>query len=114
MGVAYVRFAMANEAHYKTMFGGTFEAPDRYPDLGQEGGAAFEVLLNAVKQEQGASRIDPKQDPLRLAHLLWAGVHGIATLGMAGRLGGKGGSGATLEELSRLHSRTVLMGLRTP
>ena len=112
MGVAYVGFAMANQSHYKTMFGGVFEAQDRYPDLDEEGGAAFEVLLNTVKEEQEAGRIDGKQDPLRLAHVLWAGVHGIAMLGMAGRLTGKGGSGATLEELSRLHSRIVLAGLR--
>jgi len=114
MGVAYVAFALANESHYKTMFGGLFEANDRYPDLNKEGGAAFEVLLNTVKEEQSAGRIDGKQDALRLAHVLWAGVHGIATLGMAGRLTAKGGSGATLEELSRLHSRIVLAGLRTP
>jgi AcrR family transcriptional regulator len=113
MGVAYVEFALANESHYRTMFGGEFEAAERYPELGKEGGAAFEVLLNTVIQEQAAGRIDPKQDPLRTAHVLWAGVHGIATLGMAGRLTGKGGSGATLKELSRLHSQIVLAGLRS-
>jgi AcrR family transcriptional regulator len=114
MGVAYVRFALTNEAHYKTMFGDTFEAPDRYPELNQEGRAAFEVLLDTVVQEQAAGRIDPHQEPLRLARLLWATVHGIATLGMAGRLTENGGSAATLEELSRLHSQIMLTGLRMP
>lgn len=113
MGVAYVRFALANEAHYKTMFGDAFEEPDRYPALDQEGGAAFAVLLDTVAHQQATGRIDAKQDPLRLAHLFWAAVHGIATLGMAGRLTVQGGSGAPLEELSRLHSQTMLKGLRT-
>ena len=114
MGVAYVGFALANESHYKTMFGGAFESHDRYPDLNEEGGAAFAVLLNTVNEEQEGGRIEGNQDPLRLAHVLWAGVHGIAMLGMAGRLTGRGGSGATLEELSRMHSRIVLAGLRPP
>jgi AcrR family transcriptional regulator len=113
MGVAYLGFAMANESHYKTMFGDVFEAHDCYPDLNEEGGAAFEVLLNTVKEEQQAGRIAATQDPLRLAHVLWAAVHGIALLGMSGRLTGTSGSGATLEELSRLHSQIVLTGLRT-
>jgi len=114
MGVAYVRFALANESHYKTMFGDAFEEHDRYPELQTEGAAAFEVLLNSVQQQQQAGCIDPKRESLRLAHVLWSGVHGIATLGMAGRLTAEDGSGATLEELSRLHSQIVLAGLQTP
>jgi AcrR family transcriptional regulator len=111
MGAAYVTFALANEAHYKTMFGDAFENHDRYPELNREGGAAFEVLLNTVKEEQAAGRIEGKQDPLQTAHVLWAGVHGIATLGMAGRLTA-GNDSPSLEELSRRQSRIVLAGLR--
>lgn len=113
MGVAYVEFALANESHYKTMFGGAFGEHQRYPDLNKEGGAAFEVLLNTVLEEQAAGRINPKRDPLQVAHVAWASVHGIATLGMAGQLTAQDGAGATLEELSRFHSQVLLAGLRT-
>ena len=111
MGSAYIGFALANQPHYKTMFGGAFDCGKRYPDLALEAGGAFDVLLTTITEEQTASRIGASHDPMQLAHILWASVHGIATLGMAGNLGSDD-SGAKLEELSRIHCRILLAGLR--
>ncbi len=113
MGSAYIEFALANQSHYKTMFSGAFGSWDRYPDLITEADGAFDVLLSTIREEQGTSRIAASHDPMRLAHIIWAGVHGIATLGMAGHLGPHDGTDGQLEELSRLHSRILLSGLRS-
>jgi AcrR family transcriptional regulator len=113
MGSAYIAFALANQSHYKTMFTGAFGSWDRYPDLTREADGAFDVLLRAITEEQAASRITAGHDPLQLAHIIWAGTHGIATLGMGGHLAPKEGSSAKLEELSRFQSRILLAGLRS-
>ena len=110
MGVAYVGFALENQSHYRTMFGDAFECAEEYPGLAAEGGAAFDVLLEAITEEQAVSGIGAGFDPLELAHIFWAGVHGIATLAMAGQLG-PGGKGKP-EQLCRLQARILRAGLR--
>jgi AcrR family transcriptional regulator len=112
MGAAYIRFAVANGPHYKTMFSGAFGGWEQYLDLIAEGDAAFNVLLSTIQEEQAASRIAPAHDPLQLAHIVWAGVHGIATLGMSGHLDSQDATSVNLEELARVHSRILLGGLR--
>ena len=106
MGLAYVAFAMANQAHYKTMFGGGWDGWDRHPDLVAEAGAAFQVLLDAIAA-------DVPGDTLRIAQVVWSGVHGMATLAMAGQLepGGCGTMG-DLEALVRFNARVMREGFR--
>jgi AcrR family transcriptional regulator len=84
MGMAYVRFAVANPSHYRVMFGGHVEA-NTDPDGAQEGAGAFHVLVDALlaQQAQGSVRAE---DPLRLAQFVWATVHGIAMLAIDGLL----------------------------
>ena len=79
MGVAYVRFAVENPEHYRVMFGGALSSPVRDPELAKEGGAAFQVLVDALidQQRDGLIRRDA---PLQLAQFIWAIVHGIAML----------------------------------
>lgn len=113
MGLAYVRFALTNESHYKTMFGDACGSWELYPELIQEASGAFEVLLQTTVEEQAASRIAASLEPLQVAHILWANVHGIATLGMAGHLGPAGMSGDGLEDLCRAQHRITMAGLRT-
>ena len=86
MGVAYVRFAVANPSHYRVMFGGHVDsARIRDPQLAEEGAGAFQVLVGAIVslQKQGSMRAD---DPLQLAQYIWANVHGIAMLAIDGQL----------------------------
>src|SRR6187551_675006 len=48
MGVAYVRFAVANPSHYRVMFGG-FVNPDACdPELAAEAAGAFQALVEAL------------------------------------------------------------------
>lgn len=87
MGTAYVRFATANPAHYRVMFGRSVDAHGGGgPELQAEGEGAFQVLLNALIQQQQDGRVR-SDDPDHLARFVWATVHGIAMLAIDGRLG---------------------------
>lgn len=81
MGVAYVRFAVDNSAHYRVMFGGFVDSPARDPELAAEAHGAFQALVNAlaVLQRDGTVRGD---DTVLMARYVWALVHGIAMLGI--------------------------------
>jgi len=78
MGRAYVGFAVANPAHYRVMFGG-FVRGEGDPDLRREAEGAFQALVDALaaQQREGLVRDD---DPVQLAHFVWAVVHGVAML----------------------------------
>ena len=84
MGTAYVRFAVANPAHYRVMFGGRVEAGGD-PDLAREGAGAFQALVDAILalQKNGTARAE---NPLRVAQFIWATVHGVAMLAIDGLL----------------------------
>src|SRR6476660_8369971 len=86
MGVAYVRFAMANPSHYRVMFGDYRRLCAKDPDLQADAAASFDVLLQALVALQGAGDIRP-DEPRRLAQFVWAVVHGIAMLAIDGQLG---------------------------
>ena len=85
MGVAYIRFAMANPSHYRVMFGGFMDEGPRDEDLTRESTAAFQALVDAIValQKEAAVR---KDDPLRLAQFIWAAVHGVSMLIIDGQL----------------------------
>ncbi len=85
MGAAYVRFAVANPAHYRVMFGGALNPEMQDPELGAEAGGAFQALVDAVValQRDGVFRPD---DPIRMATYAWSLVHGLAMFGIDGQL----------------------------
>src|SRR6185295_6148909 len=86
MGVAYVRFAVANPSHYRVMFGG-FVDPEQAcePELATEAAGAFQALVDALAtlQRDGSVRGD---DAALMARFVWAVVHGVAMLGIDGQL----------------------------
>jgi AcrR family transcriptional regulator len=96
MGVAYVRFAVANPSHYSVMFGGFVDAQAPEPGLCAEAEGAFQALVDALTalQREGIVRSD---DAVLMARFVWAVVHGVAMLGIDGQLPEPGG----VEELMR-------------
>jgi AcrR family transcriptional regulator len=74
VGVAYVRFAVANQAHFEVMF-----RPELYrqddPELSRARQASRALLYSPLA---GAS--EPGSDELRTAVAGWSLVHGLATL----------------------------------
>ena len=87
MGVAYVRFAVANPAHYRVMFGGAVQSENPDPELAAEGRGAFNALVDplASLQRDGLFRAE---DPVLMATYVWALVHGMAMLAIDGKLAG--------------------------
>lgn len=107
MGVAYVRFALANPSHYRVMFGGFVPGSVDDPELAKEASGAFQVLVDSIveQQRQGLMRGD---DPLQLARYIWSLVHGIAMLAIDGRLSHQG---ADAEDLIRFAVERVRTGI---
>src|SRR6266850_986028 len=108
VATAYGHFAQANPSHYHTMFGGVLTGWRRYPDLIGQAEAAFNVLLEAIRDQQRRGRI-VAGDPIELAEITWALSHGVATLGMARQLQR---TPKTVEELAVLGSHFLQDGLR--
>jgi AcrR family transcriptional regulator len=84
-GRAYVRFALDNPSHYRVMFG-VWSSLDQELSLRAAGARAFQLLVDALlelQREGIARREDP---PDRMARYVWSVVHGIAMLGIDGRL----------------------------
>jgi AcrR family transcriptional regulator len=104
---AYLRFATTHDDAYRIMFElrGADDAK-RWPELAREAARAFGVLYDAVAAAIAAGVLDG--DPLTIAHLLWAGAHGLASLHLAGRLG----QGRSLDRLAAIDHE--LAGFRAP
>jgi len=86
---AYLRFAVERADAYRIMFelrGSTPGETGEWPELTHQAQRAFRVLHDAVIVAVDRGVLEG--DPLTIAHLLWAGAHGLASLHLAGRLGG--------------------------
>jgi AcrR family transcriptional regulator len=106
MGVAYVRFATANPAHYRVMFGRFVAGASAFPELEAEGAAAFQVLVDSlVEQQHDGIVIDG--DPARLGRFVWSAVHGVAMLAIDGRLG----PASAIEALAAFTVRQLRFGI---
>jgi AcrR family transcriptional regulator len=81
---AYLDFALAEPNAYRVMFELAQEPAEAYPELLRESDRAFQVLLQAVREAIDAGATEG--DPLDVAHVLWASVHGLVTLHLAGKL----------------------------
>ena len=109
MGAAYVRFAIANPAHYRVMFGGFLGHEAREPELADEGAGAFQALVDALAalQREGVVRRD---DTLTMARFIWSLVHGMAMLAIDGQLRDPG----DVEELIRYTCDRLQTGIAAP
>jgi len=86
MGAAYVRFAIANPAYYRIMFGRFKDLCNSDPALAAEAAGSFQVLLDALAALQREGTI-PAGDAEQLGRFVWATVHGVAMLAIDGQLG---------------------------
>ncbi|WP_165795504.1 TetR/AcrR family transcriptional regulator [Methylobacterium frigidaeris] len=73
LGRAYLRFADADRATFRLMFGGVVEDAD-HPDLAEASSATFGALRSVVTERE--SPAGAERDALRA----WALVHGLAHL----------------------------------
>ncbi len=94
IGVAYVRFGVANPAHYRLMFGASLAGTDGIvgPVVSKAATGSQSVLGEIVADgaRRGAFAADP-DDAAALAALVlaaWSLVHGLTMLTIDGRAGG--------------------------
>jgi AcrR family transcriptional regulator len=106
MGLAYVRFAVANQAHYRVMFGAFIE-PEADPELATEARRAFQALQDALAalQRDGVVRGD---DTVLMARYVWSVVHGVAMLAIDRKLCDEG----RVEEVTRYAVERLGTGIR--
>ncbi len=79
--LSHLEFAHAHPARFHIMYGPDLSRPADYPELVEAGNASFSMLRNAVLCVLPESRSDALSDD-ELAHVVWACVHGMATLRM--------------------------------
>ncbi|WP_211827809.1 TetR/AcrR family transcriptional regulator [Kistimonas asteriae] len=84
-GEAYIRYAVANPAKYKLMFGPMIQHPENHPELQEAAQQAFGALYAIIEKgiEQG---IMVEQPVWLMANNCWANVHGHAMLLIDGLL----------------------------
>ncbi len=106
MGAAYVRFAVANPAYYRVMFGGFVDPKTCKPELAAEAAGAFQALVDALAtlQPDGMMRAE---ETVTMARFVWAVVHGVAMLGIDGQLREPG----AVDELMRYSLERVRTGI---
>lgn len=111
VGVAYVEFAATNTGHFRAMFHARVsDRPASHP-LGQAAGAAFDVLVGAIRQCQEAGEVRAGS-PRELALGAWAIVHGLAVLAADRQLANRGFSSEDPMALAREVTQQLFLGLR--
>jgi AcrR family transcriptional regulator len=106
LGRAYVQFAVDHPDAYRLMFELGQPDPDGVPEL-----RAAELRSITPLREWMGRAIDAglvAGDPDVLTHLFWSGVHGIASLHLAGKLG----FGCGIDDLLEPVLRTLFVGNR--
>jgi AcrR family transcriptional regulator len=89
----YVRFALEHPDAYRVMFDLDQEPEADYPELAAENHRSFDALKEAARLAIADGVL--AGEPSIVAHQLWATLHGLISLHLAGKLT----MGCTLEEL---------------
>ncbi|HEX8701121.1 MAG TPA: TetR/AcrR family transcriptional regulator [Myxococcaceae bacterium] len=110
-GVAYVLFAIQHPAHFRVMFGPHFTRRVDHEALEKEGGNAFGLLVQSLAECQKAGEVR-EGEPMPLALMAWAQVHGLAALLVDGQLQHLEAGGVKAEELAVFQTRLLFEGLR--
>lgn len=82
---AYVGFAREQPAYFQLMFRPELSRSEKTPDLRTAGDAAFDLLVEVVRECQLAG-MAPGGDPRPVAAMVWALGHGLAALWLDGPL----------------------------
>jgi AcrR family transcriptional regulator len=104
-GAGYIRYAKDNPASFRIMFELEPFPEDKYPELAAASDRARRPALTAIRRliESGVLAGDHRQ----IGKVLWASVHGLATLHLTGQLAHDG----EIDELSPLLIKTLRAGI---
>jgi AcrR family transcriptional regulator len=113
LGVAYVRFARREAAHFRVMFAPELADRRAFPALEAASRATLTLLLDVVRAGQGAGALR-EAEPAEVALACWSLAHGLAALALDGQLQGsplsRRGEPALAEALTRLMYRGLAPG----
>jgi AcrR family transcriptional regulator len=84
VGEAYVRFALEHPHSYKLMFDMNQPNVEKYPELIAAGQRARATMTDHVKDSIAAGLY--AGDPEQIGLMMWAAVHGVVVLQLAGML----------------------------
>ena len=120
LALAYRRFALGNPSYYALMISSTLPVPDslRHSDAGDGNPAArgvtehrsYQIMLNAVKKCVEDGSLPSHHGVGVLADALWAAVHGLCSLELAGFHD----SAEAAEKRFNVTTGAILRGLLTP
>ncbi|MCW4461197.1 TetR/AcrR family transcriptional regulator [Sphingomonas sp. BT-65] len=82
-GVAYLEFAIANEHEYRLMFDEWLGDIEFRPEGALQNALSWQLLIDLLR------RLNPGADDAELngiGHVIWAALHGLAMLHLAGRV----------------------------
>lgn len=106
-GAGYVRYARENPASFRIMFELVLLPEETFPALADAAQRARMPVLNAIRRlvDDGLLQGEPQQ----IAKILWASVHGLATLHLTGQLA----DDDELEDLLPFLIQTLRAGILT-
>ena len=84
MSLAIAQYGLEHEPQYRLLFALDQPPPDQFPELLQVRQELAEHVAQVASLAQSGTEEEPR--PMVLAHTLWAGVHGILSLHLAGQL----------------------------
>jgi AcrR family transcriptional regulator len=110
-GDQYRRFALENPRDYRVIFMSTAEdlGFDRGPTTPEGTGATFQFLVDRT-QECIAARVLAPGDAVAIAAVIWAHVHGLASLRLSGHLA-SAGDDVAFAKFFRTSTERLLLGL---
>jgi AcrR family transcriptional regulator len=106
LAFAYLGFALSESAAYRIMFELDQASAPIDSNIYPEEGRAWQVLCRTVEDAIAGGVIAGDRDTV--AHLFWGGLHGLASLHLAGKLQ----LGRKIEPLTRSMLRALLDGTR--
>jgi len=107
-GRAYLDFAFSQPDAYRLMFDMSQPGDDRYPELARAGERARRTMSAGIEALAATGQI--YGDPQVLSHVIWAAIHGLVVLRLAGKLPAK----PDFETLHAEMMRLLAIGMRTP
>ena len=111
LGVAYVEFATTNRGRFRAMFHPAVADRAGSDTLDDAAGAAFDVLVDAIKRCQQAGEVRAGA-PRELALGAWAIVHGLAILAVDRQLSNRSFRSDDPLVLAREVTQQLYLGLR--
>jgi AcrR family transcriptional regulator len=107
VAIAYVRFAHEHPAVYRVMFGAEVADGSDLPVLRSTARSVLDFVAQGIAQLQAVGLVRPT-DPMRMAAVTWASLHGLAMLSLDGQA--QGGA-SSVDDLVEEMTQVMMFGM---